>query len=588
MVIEKRGKIAALVLAAGYSSRMGAFKPLLPLGESTVVQEVVERFRRAGLGDVRVVVGHRAEETGAVVDRLGAGKIGNTAYDKGMYSSVLAGVKSLEPEIEAFFVLPVDIPLIKPATIASLAAAWRGSAAKVAYPRFEGLRGHPPIISTELTADLPQDYPGGLAAFLARYDDLAVDLDVIDQSILMNCNTRLDYLKLRAYRSREDIPTDRECIALLKAQNGSQELIAHSLMVAEMARMLAVFLLPGGLALNFELVKAGGLLHDIAKGQHPDHAAAGAEFLEKIGCGRVARLVALHTDIGPGPLQPPGESEVVHFADKLVKGDRVVTLTERFEGPLKRFADRAEVLAGVKRRLRDAKTISRQLEKILGRPPQTIFKKYEKSMRAGLSGGKTIYLARHGAIKSPQEAKRYIGHTDLPLTAEGLRQARELAEKLRPTRLSAIFSSDLGRSFETAKIVASLHGLSPTALPGFREVALGDWEGLSFEAVRSRYPEEYEKRGLDIVTYRPPGGESFLDCARRVLPTFYDAVYSTPGDILIVAHAGVNRLLLCHVLGKPLSELFDIEQDYCCLNRIGLTACSFELASLNEPLPLPD
>ena len=98
MVFEKRGRIAALVLAAGYSSRMGDFKPLLPLGRSTVAQEVVERFHRAGIEDVRVIAGHRADELGTVVDRLGVRKIFNADYDRGMFTSVQAGVKSLEPE----------------------------------------------------------------------------------------------------------------------------------------------------------------------------------------------------------------------------------------------------------------------------------------------------------------------------------------------------------------------------------------------------------------------------------------------------------------------------------------------------------
>ncbi len=583
MTFEKRGKIAALVLAAGYSSRMGDFKPLLPLGQSTVTHEVVERFRRAGIEDVRVVVGHRAGEIGPVIDRLGARNIFNADYDRGMFSSVLAGVKSLEPEIGAFFVLPVDIPLVKPATIAALATTCRSSGARIVYPRFEGLRGHPPIISTELIANLPDDCEGGLAAFLGRYEEQAVDLDVIDQAIVMNCNTRMDYLKLKAYGSREDIPTDRECIALLRNRNASEEVIAHSRMVAEVARILAVHLLSAGLVLNLELVKAAGLLHDLAKGQ-PDHSAAGAEILEEIGYGRVARIVASHTDIEPKRFTPLDESDVVHMADKFVKGDMLVSLEERFDGPLKKFAARPEVLEGVERRLRDAKAINKQLESILGSPPEALVRKYGKSMRAALNGRRNIYLARHGAVHYPGDVKRYIGHTDLPLSEEGVRQAEALAEKLRRTPLAAIFCSDLSRSFDTAAIVGNLHGIRTTATSGFREVALGQWEGLAFEEVRSRYPAEYDQRGRDIVHFRPPGGESFLDCAQRVIPAFYDAIYSTSGDILLVGHAGVNRILLCQTLGKSMSELFDIDQDYCCLNRIRYEDFSFELESLNEPL----
>ena len=479
--------------------------------------------------------------------------------------------------------LPVDIPLVKPATIAALSATYRSSGAKIVYPRFEGLRGHPPIISRELVAELPEVCVGGLAAFLGRHEDQAVDLDVIDQSILMNCNTRQDYLAVQAYGSREDIPTERECMALLKNRNASEQLVSHCRLVAEVARVLAVYLQLAGLPINLELVKAGGLLHDLAKGQ-PDHSAAGAEILEKLGYSRVARIVASHTDIEPKEGRPPGESEVVHLADKLVKSDRLVSLEERFEGPLKKFAGRPGPLEAVERRLRDAKAIKRQLESIIGGPLEEVVRKYGKSMRAASSGRRNIYLARHASVRHPGDVKRYIGQTDLPLSEEGVRQAETLAEKLRRSPLAAIFSSDLRRSSDTARIVGNLHGIETSATPNFREIALGEWEGLAFDDVRRRYPEEYEKRGRDIVHFRPPGGESFMDCACRVIPAFYDAIYSTRGDILIVAHAGVNRILLCQVLGKSMSELFDIEQDYCCLNRIGYGDFAFELESLNEGL----
>lgn len=586
MVLEKRGKIAALVLAAGYSSRMGDFKPLLPLGRSTVAQEVVERFRRAGIEDIRVIVGHRADETGAVIDRLGARKIFNADYDRGMYSSVLAGVKSLEPQIEAFFVLPVDIPLVKPATIAALVASYRGSGARIVYPRFEGLRGHPPLISRELAAELPDDCEGGLAAFLGRYDDQAVDLDVADQSIVMNCNTRQDYLRLQDYGSREDIPTERECLALLRNHNASEPLMTHCRLVAEVARILAVRLQLTGLALNLDLVRAGGLLHDLAKGQ-PDHSSAGAEILEEIGYGRVARIVASHTDIEPKDTRPPDESEVVHLADKLVKGDMLVSIEERFDGPLKKFAGNPEALQAVERRLRDATAIKEVFEDLLGGPLETLIGAYRKGLSAASSGRRNIYLARHGSIIPPGEVKRFIGHTDLPLSEEGVRQAEMLAEKLRRTPLAAIFCSDLRRSLDTARIVANLHGIEPEAMRNFREIALGKWEGLPIDAVRREHPEEYARRGQDIVHFRPPEGESFFECACRVIPALYEAIYKTRGDILIVAHAGVNRILLCEVLGKSMNELFDIEQDYCCLNRIGYSDFAFALESMNEALTLP-
>ncbi|MDR3566388.1 MAG: HD domain-containing protein [Syntrophobacteraceae bacterium] len=183
---------------------------------------------------------------------------------------------------------------------------------------------------------------------------------------------------------REVVPTDRECLALLKGRDAPQKLIAHCRMVAEVALMLAVRLKAAGLPLDLPLVKAGGVLHDIAKGLHPDHSAAGAELLEQMGCRRVARIVASHTDIEPKRSQPPDESDVVYLADKLVKCDRLVSLEERFEGAFKKFAGNPEVLSSVQRRLRDAKTISDQLAHILGCRPETLVLQNETSIRAAI------------------------------------------------------------------------------------------------------------------------------------------------------------------------------------------------------------
>ncbi|MBF0510006.1 MAG: nucleotidyltransferase family protein [Deltaproteobacteria bacterium] len=220
--------IAALVLAAGYSSRMGALKPLLPLGQSTALEEVVRRFRQAGIADIRVVTGHRAEEIAPVLDRLGVRQVFNAEYDKGMFSSIRAGLGTLGPGIDAFFLLPVDIPLIRPGTITALVQARRQHNADVIYPCFEGRRGHPPLISTACVADLPQDQAGGLRAYLAQHDGPVLDLEVLDEFILNDFDTPEDYQRLQLIFTKEDISTERECRALWTRYNVPENVIAHS------------------------------------------------------------------------------------------------------------------------------------------------------------------------------------------------------------------------------------------------------------------------------------------------------------------------------------------------------------------------
>jgi CTP:molybdopterin cytidylyltransferase MocA len=204
-------RIGALILAAGRSSRMGSFKPLLPLGDSTFIEEAITRFRRAGIADVRVVIGHRAEELKPVLERIGARWVFNPDHERGMFSSVLAGVRDFMGSAEAFFLLPVDIPLVSPRTIQTLLEACEAHDEAIVYPRFEGCRGHPPVIPTSiLEEDFQADVPGGLRAVLARHEAAAVDVDVVDEAVLLDCDTPADYRLLQRRWAAEGIPSEKE------------------------------------------------------------------------------------------------------------------------------------------------------------------------------------------------------------------------------------------------------------------------------------------------------------------------------------------------------------------------------------------
>jgi len=107
--------------------------------------------------------------------------------------------------------------------------------------------------------------------------------------------------------------------------------------------------------------------------------------------------------------------------------------------------------------------------------------------------------------------------------------------------------------------------------PRLREIDAGLWEWLTFEEAATRFPEQYAERERDLVGYRFPGGESFRDLRERVVPAFLEIVDSGGANILVVAHLGVNRVLLCEFLGLPLEELFSIKQEYGGLSLISAT-----------------
>lgn len=191
-----------------------------------------------------------------------------------------------------------------------------------------------------------------------------------------------------------------------------------------------------------------------------------------------------------------------------------------------------------------------------------------------------IHLVRHGQVEGFDQ-KRYNGQGDVPLTAEGWQQYRRLRERLAGVNLEAVYSSDLSRCADGARLLAEPHGLSPLLRSDLREIHIGEWEGRTWEQLKAEVPEQWQARLDDIVNYRVPGGENLLDVADRVLPALQEIVARhRGGEVLIVAHGGVNRLLLLHAIGAPLQRLFHVEQNFGCLNRIDYYADGISVVSL--------
>ena len=192
----------------------------------------------------------------------------------------------------------------------------------------------------------------------------------------------------------------------------------------------------------------------------------------------------------------------------------------------------------------------------------------------------TIYLLRHGALAAGSR-DRFIGQLDLPLAPDGIAEAESLGEALRERRIDAIYCSDLTRSQQTARIIGGQTAIAIEVRSALREISLGDWEGLSRREVAARFPEDYAARGDDLENYRVAGGESFADCRQRVLTAWQEIVRGDGQSIVIVGHAGVNRLLLCHLLARPIASLFDIAQDYGGVNVIEPGASGFCVSLIN-------
>lgn len=197
---------------------------------------------------------------------------------------------------------------------------------------------------------------------------------------------------------------------------------------------------------------------------------------------------------------------------------------------------------------------------------------------------KTIFLIRHAEAAGIDEQKRYIGQQDPELSPLGMHQAQKLCLAFTSFPIKAVFTSDLVRAVNTASLIANDHHCPIEKIKEFREINLGTWEGRTFQEIQAQYPEEYEQRGRDIANYRTPGGESFAELQKRALHAFTNVAEKAEGDLVIVAHAGVNRVILCHLMQRPIEELFSIPQDHAAVNIIRQSKGSYSVVTVNMAL----
>ena len=371
-------RLSALVLAAGLSSRMGRLKPLLPLdpqGAQTPLGLCVGLFRAAGIDEVVVVTGHRDDEVGSAARAAGARVVHNPDYARGMYGSVRAGVAGLDAATDGFFLLPVDIPLVRTGTVRLLARAFAGKPASVLLPVFAGRRGHPPLLGRELIGRIQSsaEPAGGLRTLLdqveAEQPERVREVQVADRFILRDMDTPADYAACVERLTHRDWPSLAEAEAILAHLHPMPARgLAHGRCVGEVAALLARQLVrAAGRPLSVELCRVAGLLHDLAKGQ-PEHERAGARWLHELGFPRAAAIVAAHRDLDWQPGTGLTEREIVHLADKLVRGSRIVPVQARFAAKRVLYEHDALAVAAIEHRRRVAEQLAAAVESTLGRP----------------------------------------------------------------------------------------------------------------------------------------------------------------------------------------------------------------------------
>lgn len=196
---------------------------------------------------------------------------------------------------------------------------------------------------------------------------------------------------------------------------------------------------------------------------------------------------------------------------------------------------------------------------------------------------RNLYFIRHGDVEMPGGQRRCVGASDYPLSALGRLRAVLLAPGFESRELGEVFVSPLSRARETAELM----GVRGVALPGLREAGMGEWDGLTFEEIRERWPELFARRGKELWLL-PPGAEEAAEVLARYMRAMEEALACTHGDLAFVGHRSATRLFLGHVLGMDAAAAAKLELKYGSVTHLEYEDGRFALRGRAGRCPRPE
>ncbi len=323
-------RIQGLIAAAGLSSRMGGFKPFMKLNGFPMIQMTVQSLKNAGIREITVVTGYRAEEMARLLEPLGVRLVENRAYrETDMLASICMGLSSMK-DADAVFFLPGDLPLIAPGSMKQvkdrLNKVPEGTQALV--PVTGERTSHPPVLLSDgFPTVLGYRGEDGLKGAFASMRTEYMELD--DAGTLADADFCGDFARLEAdARKYRGVSRDL-CEAWYEETGLPEHIQAHCRAVGALAGWMAERLTEHGACLDVELCRSGGCLHDLCRLSKGHEAAAGA-FLRERGYLALAEVVERHRGFEADPESVCEEWAIVCLADKLILEDRRVSLTERY------------------------------------------------------------------------------------------------------------------------------------------------------------------------------------------------------------------------------------------------------------------
>ena len=194
-----------------------------------------------------------------------------------------------------------------------------------------------------------------------------------------------------------------------------------------------------------------------------------------------------------------------------------------------------------------------------------------------------IILVRHGHVDwlAPE---RFRGRDELPLSSLGRRQAQAVAGYIAASwKPEAVYTSPLGRCRETGAAIAAHLRLEPQPIEGLADIDYGEWQGLTRQQAKERWPDETELWFRAPHLAAIPGGETLAAVLSRTSAAVQDALRHHPDEtVVLVGHDSVNRVLLLFALELPLSCYWNLHQDPCGISELLFDNDSFVICSINQ------
>jgi molybdenum cofactor cytidylyltransferase len=388
-------KTGAVVAAAGLSSRMKSFKPMLQLAGTTMIKTVVSTLRSAGVSTVVVVVGKNADQMIEHLSEPYVACVYNKDYAKtDMFYSACIGLRFIQHKTDRLFFLPGDVPLFSRQSLIAMMRHMDCCSCSIVIPSHNGKRGHPVLMKNDVIHEIVSyKGGGGLKGAIEAYAGAKDLIELQDPGITIDADKPEDYILLQNYakslglkkpaecsvdvclhrkdngkyegRQTDMIPTKEQCLRMMDEYNVPRNIREHCHAVARVAVRLAGLLNDSGHRLDVDLIEAAALLHDIAR-TRANHAQAAAEMLIERGYTKTADIVRQHMKPDPDEQLRISEVTVVYLADKYVNGNRIVPLKQRFTEKTDAYSKNLAVVKSVEENRRTALALQNTIAKEIG------------------------------------------------------------------------------------------------------------------------------------------------------------------------------------------------------------------------------